>query len=199
MLSGPAATAINHLLRDAGWARERLASFVGCGVRFEVPPVRVAFLIDAGGYLVPEEGPQSDPATIVRLTAPTLVRLMLLHDDSARREIEVDGDAALASALTSVLAGLRWNIEEDLSHIFGDVAAHRLALAGSDLLAWPANAASNFAHALAEYWTAEQPLLVGHETLREFVRAVDALRDDAQRLEKRIERLGRVTARHAGA
>lgn len=198
MLSRPAAAAINHLLRDAGWAREHLVPFAGCSVRFEVLPLRVAFSIDADGYLVPERS-QSDPATVVRLTAPTLIRLVWLHDESARQDVKIDGDTALASAITSVLSGLRWDIEEDLSRILGDVAAHRLTQAGSGLLAWQANAASNLAQALAEYWTAEQPLLVSHEALREFVRAVDALRDDTQRLEKRIERLGRFAAPHAGA
>ena len=198
MLSRPAAAAINHLLREAGWARERLVPFAGCSVRFEVPPVRLALSIDADGYLAPE-GPQSDPATVVRLTAPALIRLTWLHDESARQDIEVDGDAALATAITGVLSGLRWDIEEDLSRVVGDVAAHRLAQAGSGMLAWQASAMSNLAHALAEYWTAEQPLLVSHEALHEFVRAVDALRDDVQRLEKRIERLGRLTAPHAGA
>ncbi len=198
MLSGPAAAAINHLLRDADWARERLIPFAGCSVRFEIPPVSAAFTVAADGRLLPA-GAQTEPATVVRFTAPTLIRLVWLHDESARQDVQVDGDTALASALTSVLSGLRWDIEEDLSQIVGDVAAHRLTQAGSDLLAWQANAASNLAHALAEYWTAEQPLLVSHEALREFVQAVDALRDDAQRLEKRIERLGRFAAPRAGA
>jgi ubiquinone biosynthesis protein UbiJ len=103
--------------------------------------------------------------------------------------VDVEGDTALASALTGVLTGLRWDVEEDLSRIVGDLAAHRLTRAGSALLAWQARAASNLAQALAEYWTEEQPLLARSQSLREFVDAVDALRDDADRLEQRIERL----------
>jgi ubiquinone biosynthesis protein UbiJ len=188
MLSGPAAAAINHIMRDAGWAHERLRPFAGYSVRFEVPPLSAAFTVDADGRLA-SASPHPEPAAVVRMTAPTLIRLAWLHDQSARQEVDVEGDTALASALTGVLTGLRWDVEEDLSRIVGDLAAHRLTRAGSALLAWQARAASNLAQALAEYWTEEQPLLARSQSLREFVDAVDALRDDADRLEQRIERL----------
>jgi ubiquinone biosynthesis protein UbiJ len=186
MLSGPAAAAINHLLGNADWARARLETFAGCGVRFEIPPVSAAFTVAADGRLLPSES-QTDSTTVVRLTASALVRLLWLHDDTARQEVQVEGDTVFASTLTGVLSGLRWDVEEDLSQIVGDVAARRLTQAGSGLFAWHAKAASNLTHALAEYWTEEQPLLVGGEALRQFLQAVDALRDDAERLEKRIE------------
>jgi ubiquinone biosynthesis accessory factor UbiJ len=188
MLSGPAAAAINHLLRDADWARARLEPFAGRCVRFEIPPVSAAFTVGSDGRLLPSGSP-TDAVTVVQLTASALVRLVWLHDDSARQEVQVQGDTALASALTGVLSGLRWEIEEDISHIVGDVAAHRLTQAGAGLLAWRGKAASNLAQALAEYWTEEQPLLVSREALRQFLQAVDALRDDAERLEKRIDRV----------
>jgi ubiquinone biosynthesis protein UbiJ len=198
MLSGPAAAAANHLLRNADWARARLEPFAGCGVRFEIPPLSAAFTVGADGRLLPS-GSKTDAATVVRLTWSALVRLLWLHDDSARQEVQVEGDAAFASALTSVLSGLRWDVEEDLSQIVGDVVAHRLMQAGSGLLAWQSKAASNLTHAVAEYWTEEQPLLVGRGTLREFLQAVDALRDDAERLEKRVERIARSLAARTDA
>ena len=188
MLSGLAAAAINHLLRDADWARVRLEPFASCSVRFDIPPVSAAFTVGADGRLLPL-GAQIEPATVVRLTAAALVRLLWLHDDSARQEVQVEGDTTFASTLTGVLSGLRWDVEEDLSQIVGDVAAHRLTRAGSGLVAWQAKTASNLAHALAEYLTQEQPLLVVGEALHQFLQAVDALRDDTERLEKRIERL----------
>lgn len=198
MLSGPAAAAINHLLRDADWARVRLAPFAGCSVRFEIPPVSAAFTVGTDGRLLPSES-QTEPAAVVRLNASTLIRLLWLHDEFARQEAQVEGDTAFVSALNGILSGLRWDIEEDLSQIVGDVAAHRLTQAGSGLLAWQARTASNLAHALAEYWTEEQPLLVSGEALHQFVQSVDALRDDAQRLEKRVERLRRFLEPRTGA
>ncbi|HTS51836.1 MAG TPA: SCP2 sterol-binding domain-containing protein [Burkholderiales bacterium] len=189
MLSAPAAAVLNHILRDAGWARERLRPFAGCSVRFEIPPLFAAFAVGSDGRLA--SASTTEPAAVVRMTGLTLIRLAWLRDETAGREVQIEGDSALASALTGVLSDLRWDVEEDLSRVVGDVAAHRLAQAGDAFLDWQAKAAFNLAQALAEYWTEEQPVLVGREALRQFEHAVDVLRDDAERLGKRVERLKR--------
>lgn len=188
MFSRPAAAAINHLLRDADFARAQLVPFTGSTVLFEVPPLSLAFTVEGDGRLVAAAS-QAVPAVVVRLTGPTLIRLIWLRDESARQEVRVTGDTGLASALTGILSAVHWDVEEDLSQVFGDVVAHRLTRAGTALFAWHANAASNLAHSLTEYWTEEQPLIASRTAVSDFVQAVDALRDDAERLEKRIERL----------
>jgi len=188
MLSGPAAVALNHLLGDADWARAQLVPFAGNTVRFEAPPLAAAFTIEADGRLA-AASVTSEPAAVVRLSGPALVRLLWLRDEAASREVEISGDAALASALSSVLGAMRWDVEEDLSRVVGDVAAHRLTAIGSALFAWQARTATNLAQSLVEYWTEERALLAASASVREFVDGVDALRNDAERLEKRIERL----------
>jgi len=188
MLSAPAAVALNHLLRDAEWARAQLIPFTGRIVRFEVAPLAVAFAIESDGRLAAAPL-ESEAAALVQVSGPTLVRLVWLRDESARQDVRVTGDTALASALTGVLSAMRWDVEEDLSRVIGDVAAHRVAQAGSAFLAWQGRTATNLAQSLAEYWTEERPVIAGSEAVREFVRAVDMLRDDTERLEKRVERL----------
>jgi ubiquinone biosynthesis protein UbiJ len=197
MLSRPAAAAINHLLRDADWARAQLVPFAGSTILFEVPPLAVAFRVENDGRLVAAAA-QTEPAAVVRLTGPALIRLIWLRDDSARHEVSVTGDTALASALTGILSAVHWDMEEDLSQVFGDVVAHRLTHAGEALCAWHANAASNLARSLTEYWTEEQPLIASRTAVCDFVQAVDALRDDTERLEKRIERLSSGLVPRAG-
>jgi ubiquinone biosynthesis protein UbiJ len=188
MLSAPAAVALNHLLRDAEWARAQLIPFTGRIVRFEVAPLAVAFVIESDGRLAAAPL-ESEAAALVQASGPTLVRLVWLRDESARQDVRVTGDTALASALTGVLSAMHWDVEEDLSRVIGDVAAHRVAQAGSSFLAWQGRTATNLAQSLAEYWTEERPVIAGSEAVREFVQAVDVLRDDTERLEKRVERL----------
>jgi ubiquinone biosynthesis protein UbiJ len=188
MLSAPAAAALNHLLRDAEWARAQLIPFVGRIVRFEVAPLAVAFVIETDGRLAAAPL-ESEAAALVQVSGPTLVRLVWLRDESARQDVRVTGDTALAAALTGVLGALHWDVEEDLSRVIGDVAAHRVAQAGSAFLAWQGRTATNLAQSLAEYWTEERPVIAGSEAVRAFVQAVDVLRDDTERLEKRVERL----------
>jgi ubiquinone biosynthesis protein UbiJ len=198
MLSALAAAALNRLLRDAEWARTQLVPFAGCIVRFDVSPLTAAFVVESDGRLAaaPLEG---EAAAMVQLSGPTLVRLVWLRDESARRDVCVTGDTALASALTGVLSAMRWDVEEDLSRVIGDVAAHRIAQAGSAFLAWQSRTATNLAQSLAEYWTEEQPVIASRESVRAFVEAVDVLRDDTERLEKRIERLWSRSSSRAGS
>ncbi len=81
---------------------------------------------------------------------------------------------------------LRWDIEEDLSRVFGDVLAHRMVEQGRLFAAWNREAAEKLAQNLAEYWIEEQPLLAPAAPVRQFLSDVDQLRDDLARLEKRI-------------
>jgi ubiquinone biosynthesis protein UbiJ len=101
--------------------------------------------------------------------------------------VDINGDADFARAIHHVARNLRWDYEEDLSRMFGDIPAHRMARAGRTLRRWGEQAADNTARSFAEYWTEEQPLIAARRDLDEFSRAVDQLRDDAARLEKRLE------------
>jgi ubiquinone biosynthesis protein UbiJ len=84
---------------------------------------------------------------------------------------------------------LDWDVEEDLSRVFGDIVAHRLASGGKAFAAWQREAVLRLAENLVEYWTEEQPLLARPAEVETFCRDVDTLRDDVARLEKRIEHL----------
>jgi len=79
-------------------------------------------------------------------------------------------------------------VEEDLSRVVGDIAAHRMAQAGRRRRV-PKRAAVSMAENVAEYLTEEKAVLVTPLQAAEFVREVDELRDAVERLDKRIERL----------
>lgn len=176
---------INHLLRSASWARAALRRHAGKTARFEVIPFAFALTILESGEVTPAAS-DAAPAANVSLSPGLMLRLAA-RDERAWREIDISGDTDLASAIHHVARNLRWDAEEDLSRVFGDVAAHRMAQAGRTLQRWGAQAADNTARTFAEYWTEEQPLIASAHDLEEFSRAVDQLRDDTARLEKRLE------------
>ena len=181
----PAATAfINHLLRGAGWARDELARFAGRTARFEIAPFALSLTVLETGEVVPAEA-GADPAATVRLTPGLMLRLSA-RDESAWREVEIAGDTEFAAAIHHLARNLRWDVEEDLSRVFGDIAAHRMTETGRTFRRWGEQALENTGRSFAEYWTEEQPLIASARDLEEFNRAVDRLRDDAARLEKRI-------------
>jgi len=88
-----------------------------------------------------------------------------------------------------VIRNLRWDAEEDLSTIVGDIAAHRIVAGTREFAAWQQQAARNLAENLAEYFTEEQPLIARQADIELFSSDIDRLRDDLARLEKRLQHL----------
>lgn len=187
-----AAAAINHLLRGASWARDALRRFAGKTARFDLVPLALSLTVLESGEVAPA-APDAACAVTVRLT-PGLVLRLAARDETAWRDVALSGDAEFCAAIHHVARNLRWDVEEDLSRIFGDVAAHRMAQTGRAVQRWGGQAFENTARSFAEYWTEEQPLIAAARDIEEFNGAVDRLRDDTARLEKRLERL---TSRHA--
>ncbi len=132
--------------------------------------------------------PEAVPVVTARLTPGLMLRLAA-RDEKAWQDIDITGDTDFAAAIHHVARNLRWDVEEDLSRVFGDIAAHRMVQTGRTLNRWGEQALENTGRAFAEYWTEERPLIAGRRDLEEFNRSVDALRDDVARLEKRIENI----------
>jgi ubiquinone biosynthesis accessory factor UbiJ len=189
MFSGPFCRFVNHLLAPAAWAREILAGHAGKVAVFDLFPVRIGVAVDPEGTLHPAPA-NASPAVVIRLRQATVLQI-LAEGEPAWRKANVEGDTAFASAISKVAANLRWDFEEDLSRVFGDIAAHRMAESGRSAAAWPKQTASGIAASVAEYLTEEKHLLVTPLRAAEFVRDVDELRDAVERLDKRIERLQR--------
>ncbi len=186
MLHTTASSFINHLLRGNGWAQERLKPFAGKTARIDNPPFSLVLTIRDDGRVAAAEA--ATPDVTIRLT-PGLALRVMARDETVWRDIKVEGDTGLAAAVNYVARNLRWDVEEDLSRIFGDIAAHRMTQAGRTLDQWRAQSLDNLARSFVEYWTEEQPLIARTPDIARFNLAVDELRDDAERLEKRLEHL----------
>ena len=183
----PVAAALNHLLKSAAWARERLKPCAGKIARFNLPPFTVTLEIRESGELA--DAPAGSTADATFTLTPGVALRMLANDANAWQQVDVSGDAALTREILYVAQNLDWDIEEDLSRVFGDVVAHRMTRAGTELKRWQRETADSFARSAAAYWTEERPLIASREGVAGFVRDVDALRDDVARAEKRIANL----------
>jgi ubiquinone biosynthesis accessory factor UbiJ len=185
-LGWPFSFALNHLLAAEPWARERLAPFAGETIELRGPPFpALRFVILPGGTL---EAGGADPALTITLTPEALLSLARGPEHFAR-SLEVNGDPGLAAEVSALARHLRWDVEEDLSRLFGDVAAHRIAGAGRALARWHADAARRLVESAADYAVDEKRILMARREVDEFAGAVARLRDAVERLEKRIERL----------
>jgi ubiquinone biosynthesis protein UbiJ len=187
LLRPPTAAVLNHLLKSASWARARLQPFAGKIVRFELAPFTVGYSLLQSGE-VADAAASSSPDATFTLT-PGIALRMLGGDSAAWQKVAVGGDGALAREILYIAQNLKWDVEEDLSRVFGDVIAHRMVGAAGQLRRWQRDSARNMSHAMAAYWTDENQLVAPKQEVERFVRDVDILRDDVARLEKRIEQL----------
>ena len=189
ILNPAAAAAVNHLLRGAAWARAELKRHAGKTARFDLVPVGFLLTVLDSGEVAAAPA-DAVPALTLKLS-PGLILRLAARDATAWNEIEAAGDTDFAATINQLARNLRWDVEEDLSRVFGDIAAHRMAETGRALQRWGEQSMENVARSFVEYWTEERPLIVPPYEVEEFNRAVDALRDDLARLEKRVERLAR--------
>jgi len=183
----PGERAVNHVLRGSPLALERLRPHAGRTVAFHVGPVALALTVQSTGE-VAAALPGTARDLEVRIS-PFLVPRLAAGEEAAYREIEMEGDAQLAQEVSFLVRNLSWDVEEDLSRVVGDIAAHRIAGAARGLARWGRDASLRVAQGAAEYWTEESPLVASRVKVEGFARDVSELRDAVARLEKRIERL----------
>ncbi|MGE5094104.1 MAG: SCP2 domain-containing protein [Betaproteobacteria bacterium] len=187
-LVDPLSPAVNHVLRTAPLALERLARHAGRTVAVRVGPASFAFTVQTTGE-VTAAVPDAPRDLEVRIS-PFLLPRLAARDESAWRDVEMTGDMELAHEVSFLFRHLTWDVEEDLSGVVGDIAAHRIVSTARSLDRWARDAALRTAQGAAEYWTEESPMIASRVKVEGFVRDVSDLRDAVDRLEKRIERLG---------
>jgi ubiquinone biosynthesis protein UbiJ len=122
---------------------------------------------------------------------PLAAARLFAGDQAARREARISGDQALAETVAMIVDNLKWDVEEDLSRVVGDIAAHRLSEGLSTLMTWQRSAAESVGRNLTEYWVEEDPLIASRHRVAQFADSVDQLRDDVERLSRRIDLLQR--------
>lgn len=181
----PTAAALNHLLVQNSAAKQ-LRPHADKVVRLAVPPLDSTLIIGADG-LFTQATPDRPVDAEIHLGPATALRTLL--DRDAIPEVRLAGDIALATAVGKVLQALRWDAEADLSRVIGDIPAHLLGRASGALRQACGAQAASVAGMLAEYWLEERPLIARRSDLEHFSRNVDTLRDDAERLSKRLDRL----------
>jgi len=108
-----------------------------------------------------------------------------------RGDVIVTGDTEIAGKFRELLSLLRPDPEEELALVIGDVAAHRLGRVALLAGGWGRRAARVTLENLAEYLGHERRDLVPRNEGEQFLRGVEALREDADRLQARLELLER--------
>lgn len=188
LLDDSASRALNHVLVRARWARDRLAPFAGETIELRagaLPPLRLAI---AEGGAVAAAAAEATPGLTVTVRPEALAALGR-GVDHALREVDVDGNARLATEVLFLARHLRWDVEEDLSRIVGDALAHRMIGDARRFAEVAADGGRRVLSSLLDYAVEERGVAVRREEHDALARDNARLRDALDRLEKRIERL----------
>jgi ubiquinone biosynthesis accessory factor UbiJ len=187
MISSPISAAINHLLAQEAWARDKLAKHAGKLAFFDAGVMGVRLQVAADGMV--QAGAADVPANVTIRVKLSDLPLILQHREHAFSYVQIEGDADFANTISLLSENLRWEAEEDLSKLIGDVAAVRVVGGVRAALEAAKSTQQKLAENVAEYFLEEKPLLVRPQAVSDFSGEVSKLRDDVERLSKRVDKL----------
>jgi ubiquinone biosynthesis protein UbiJ len=104
-----------------------------------------------------------------------------------RGDVLISGDAEVARQFQELIGLLRPDFEEELSLLTGDVAAHQLARLWRAGTSFGRRAAHTTLDNLGDFLGHERRDLVPRHEGEQFLRGVDTLREDVDRLQARLE------------
>lgn len=183
----PLSAAINHLLAREPWAREKLARHSGKVALFDANVVSFRLRAAADGMVEAADADAQQNVTI-RIKLSDLP-LIAQHRERAFSYVQIEGDADFANTISMLSQSLRWEAEEDLGKLVGDIAAARLVGGARTAFDAARTTQMKLAENIAEYLLEENPVLVRQQAIADFSSDVTRLRDDVERLAKRIEKL----------
>ncbi len=116
---------LNHVLQQEPEAVARLKRQKGQVAGIEYAPIAMKLVVTPAGLLdLADADAQPDLSLKVLDTNPLSLLQTLLQGNKPR--MEVSGDVMLAAEVNWLVDHVRWDVEEDLSRIMGDVPAHTL-------------------------------------------------------------------------
>jgi ubiquinone biosynthesis protein UbiJ len=191
MLDGTLENLVNRGLPRSPRARDLVAELAGKSLAVEIGALaRVRVESDGSLLHVTGGAAGSGAAADATLAGGPLALLALTRTAPEgvlqRGAVTIGGDAQLAQQFQELARLLRPDLEEELSLVIGDVPAHQLARWAGFGGAWLRRAGHTALTNLAEYASHERGDVVSRNEAEQFLKGVDVLREDLDRLEARL-------------
>ena len=185
-LERPIIAVINHLLSRQPALCEKLRAHAGEMACIETGAIQLKLAVAADGLL------QSDTAvepTVTLRIKPADMPRVVADIEKAFSYVTISGDADFARTISEMANELHWDPEEDLAPFFGDIAAVRIAQAVRTTISQAKSRSRKLVENMAEYLLEENPTLMYRQAGEQFASDVAVMRDDVERLAKRIASL----------
>ena len=189
----PITKILNRNIRETTPARELCDRLDSKTVAVRVLDTALAMYFDiSGGAIVLATDSNSDPDIVITGSLLTLARMAGSSGEEALRDgsLEITGSERTAKAFQELLGYAKPDVEEELSSLIGDAAAHRLGEIARGVGSWSRDARSTMGSNIREFLQEESRDLPSRYEVDRFTEQLDALRDDVARLEARFDRLG---------
>jgi ubiquinone biosynthesis protein UbiJ len=197
----PLIYALNHVLRQEDWARQRLVAHAGQTVCVALPFTQIVLEVSGAGYFSsPTQAPEKATVTL-RVSTDALFKLaqaMLLDAEQQSqmltRAVQIEGDVDFAQTLGYLAQHLRWDAEHDLARALHSLGPAFAPLA-SPLINWlkqsrqsVQDSAQRMQANVLEYFVHENPTLLAKDKLHNLTEQIQQLRERLDRLQKRTEK-----------
>jgi ubiquinone biosynthesis protein UbiJ len=188
----PIASLLNRNISESTPARELSAKLSGTVVAVRVRDTALAaYFVVQDDTLNVVASTSEEPDVVITGSIITLARMAGQSGEAAIRDgsLDLTGDAETANQFQQLLSFAKPDVEEELSGIVGDVAAHRLGEIIRGVGRWGRGARSTMGANIREYLQEESRDAPSRYEVDKFTADVSALRDDVDRVEARLNRL----------
>jgi ubiquinone biosynthesis protein UbiJ len=187
--------ALNRALALDTTAHDRISTLEGRRIGIELRGVNLALSVSVrDGRL--SVGPHWDAGNDLNLRAApgSLIAFALRGSGDSPLppgKVDISGDAELARQMEKLMRDFQPDVEEAFAQTFGDVLGVPLARGLRRAFGWSRESAQALVQDTAEFLRDESRDLIAPAEMEQFLDDVDALRERADRLEVRIQRLAR--------
>ncbi|MEZ5498080.1 MAG: hypothetical protein R3E77_01485 [Steroidobacteraceae bacterium] len=192
MLSELIENLLNRRVGESPRAIQLLGVLRNRAMRVQVRGTALAVTVESLGksLRVSRQPPVEPPAVTVDGTVFALLQLVRREaTQGAPSGVRIAGDGEVAEQYQALLRLLGPDVEEELARIVGDLPAHQLARAAGGMLAFGRRGVRTTVSNVFEFLAHESGDLVPIQEARQFFERIDALREDADRLEARCDLL----------
>lgn len=183
--------ALNDALRYDPATRQRLAAHKGRVLSIEClqPPVAAYFLFTAEGVEIYDRCETSIDGGIRAGAIGLLRQLAAEHPDVAPAGggVQVSGDARFVQEVVAIARDIDIDWEEPLARIVGDVAARQMGELLRGAASFMTRAFSSLRRDGEDFLRHELAMFPPKQALREFLRDIDDVRLDSDRLQARMQ------------
>jgi len=192
-LTAAVESAINGYLRQDPASRGRMRVLEGKAVAVELRALNITLYFVTGSDHMGVQDHLDRPVDATLIGTPLdLLRAATSADEAgtaATGAIVIEGDTETAQAFSTLLTSVEIDWEEHLSRVCGDTIARKTFTTLRELRRWSLGTLRTLGEDAGDFLREETRLLPNRDEIEAWSEAVDMLRADTDRMQKRVERM----------